>query len=76
MKALVEYLVKSLVSQPEAVVVTQRPGDVGQVVEIAVAKEDLGHIIGRKGKTIKSIRHVVQAAAARLKTKISIVIQE
>lgn len=76
MKALVEFLVKSLVSHPEGVMVTERPAALGQVFELAVAKDDLGRVIGRQGRTIKAIRHVVAAAAAKAKTKVSIVVAD
>ena len=52
MKELVQYLTKALVSNPDA-------------VEIKVAKEDLGRIIGKQGRTAKSIRTLLNAAASR-----------
>ena len=76
MTALVEYLAKALVEHPDAVSVAERPGDLGNVIELVVAKEDLGRIIGREGRTIKAIRHLLAAAAAKSRSKFSLVIQE
>jgi hypothetical protein len=75
-KALVEYLAKALVSHPETVRVDEHNSDRGLVLELTVDKEDLGRIIGREGKTIKAIRNVLSAAAAKSKSKVSLVIQE
>lgn len=76
MKALVEYLAKALVEHPESVEVTERVGEIGIIVELTVAKEDLGRIIGREGRTIKAVRHLLIAAAAKAKLKVSLVIKE
>ena len=65
MKDLVQYLAKSLVNNPEAVEVTETIGDDGSTLKIRVAKEDLGRIIGKQGRTAKSIRTLVNAAALR-----------
>jgi len=65
MKDLVQYLAKSLVNNPEAVEVTETTGDDGSTLKIRVAKEDLGRIIGKQGRTAKSIRTLVNAAALR-----------
>jgi uncharacterized protein len=65
MKDLVQYLAKALVSNPEAVEIKESANDEAQVLELRVAKEDLGRIIGRQGRTAKSIRTLLNAAAAR-----------
>jgi uncharacterized protein len=75
-KPLVEYLAKSLVEHPQAVQVEERPGDGGSVIELIVAKEDLGRVIGKQGRTIKAIRHLLTVAAAKAKTKVTLVVQE
>lgn len=76
MKALIEYLAKSLVAHPEAVRVEEHSSERGLVLELTVAKEDLGRVIGREGKTIKAIRNLLAAAAAKTKAKVALVIQE
>ena len=65
MKDLVQYLAKALVSNPDAVEIKESANDETQVLELRVAKEDLGRIIGRQGRTAKSIRTLLNAAAAR-----------
>ncbi len=76
MRALVEYLAKSLVQHPDSVRVEEHKSDRGQVLELTVAKDDLGRVIGREGRTIKAIRNLLSAAAAKAKVKVSLVIQE
>jgi predicted RNA-binding protein YlqC (UPF0109 family) len=65
MKELVQYLAKSLVSNPDAVEVKENENDGASVIELRVAKEDLGRIIGKQGRTAKSIRTLLNAAASR-----------
>jgi uncharacterized protein len=65
MKDLVQYLAKALVSNPDAVEIKESANDEAQVLELKVAKEDLGRIIGRQGRTAKSIRTLLNAAASR-----------
>lgn len=65
MKDLVEYIAKSLVDNPEAVEVTQIEGEKSLILELKVASEDMGKVIGKQGRIAKAIRTVVKAAAAR-----------
>lgn len=65
MKELVQYLARALVSNPDAVQISETENDGTAVIEIKVAKEDLGRIIGKQGRTAKSIRTLVNAAASR-----------
>ena len=65
MKELVLYLAKSLVINPDAVEIKESENDGASVLELKVAKEDLGRIIGKQGRTAKSIRTLLNAAAAR-----------
>jgi len=76
MKDLVQYLAKSLVNNPEAVEVTETTGDDGSTLKIRVAKEDLGRIIGKQGRTAKSIRTLVHAAALRSNRRVVLEIVE
>jgi uncharacterized protein len=76
MKELVQYLAKSLVSNPDAVEVKETDGDTASVVELRVAKEDVGRIIGKQGRTAKSIRALVNAAASRTNRKVVLEIVE
>ena len=76
MKELVQYLARSLVNNPDAVEVKETEGDTTSVVELKVAKEDLGRIIGKQGRTAKSIRTIVNAAASRTNRKVVLEIVE
>jgi predicted RNA-binding protein YlqC (UPF0109 family) len=72
MRDLVEYLTKSLVSNPDAVKVDEVDAGRMTVFEVTVAEEDVGKIIGRQGKVIRSIRSVVKAAATRTGARVDI----
>jgi predicted RNA-binding protein YlqC (UPF0109 family) len=76
MKELVQYLAKSLVNNPDAVEVRETEGETASVVELKVAKEDLGRIIGKQGRTAKSIRTILNAAASRTNRKVVLEIVE
>lgn len=65
MKELVEILAKALVDQPEAVDVNMVEGEKSVILELKVAPEDMGKVIGKQGKIAKAIRTVVRAASAR-----------
>ncbi|MEZ0328161.1 MAG: KH domain-containing protein [Dissulfuribacterales bacterium] len=76
MKELVEYLVKSLVDNVDAVQVTEVEGEQTTVVEVRVAQEDIGKIIGRQGRTAKALRTIVSAASNKLKKRAMLEILE
>ena len=76
MKELVQYLAKSLVNNPDAVEVKETKGETASVLELRVAKEDLGRIIGKQGRTAKSIRTILNAAASRTNRKVVLEIVE
>ncbi len=65
MKELVRVIATSLVDHPEQVEVTERETDKALVIELRVAPEDMGKVIGKQGRIAKSIRTVVKAAATR-----------
>ena len=72
MKDLVEYIVKALVDKPEEVKVVETVGENVTIVEINVAKEDAGKVIGREGRIANAIRTVAKAAGAKQNKKISV----
>ncbi len=76
MKELVEYLARYLVNKPDAVEVVETQGETASVLELKVAKEDLGRIIGKQGRTAKSIRTILNAAASRTNRKVVLEIVE
>ncbi|MBN2341245.1 MAG: KH domain-containing protein [Deltaproteobacteria bacterium] len=70
MKELVEVIAKALVDEPESVVVKEVEGDKSTVIELRVANNCLGNIIGKRGRNIQSIRTIVNAAAAKLNKRV------
>jgi len=66
MKKLIQYISQSLVDHPDKVEVTEVVGEQVSVFELRVSKEDLGKIIGKQGKTAKSIRHILSASSAKV----------
>lgn len=65
MKELVNYLAKSLAGRPEDVVVAETPGEKATLLELTVADEDLNHLIGKHGRTIKAMRSLLAASSAK-----------
>ena len=65
MDALVEYIVKALVSQPDQVNISRVERDDATVIEVRVAPEDMGKIIGKQGRIARAMRTVVKAASAK-----------
>ncbi len=76
MKELVIYLAKALVNNPDEVEVSEIQGETAAILELRVAKEDLGRIIGKQGRTAKSIRTLINAAASRTNRKVVLEIVE
>ena len=76
MKDLVLYLAKALVNHPDEVEVKEIQGETAAILELRVAKEDLGRIIGKQGRTAKSIRTILNAVASRMNRKIVLEIVE
>ena len=70
MKELLQFLAQSLVNHPEEVKVKDTQSENTLVLELRVAKEDLGRIIGKQGRTAKSIRTILNAAASRTNRKV------
>jgi len=66
---LVTFIAQSLVDSPEKVEVREVTGEQTAVLELKVAQEDLGKIIGKQGKTAKAIRTILGAAAAKMKKR-------
>jgi hypothetical protein len=66
MKDLILYIVKALVDDPESVVVEELKGEKTTVIELKVAQEDLGKVIGKQGRTARSIRTILNAAGTKM----------
>ncbi len=76
MKDLIAYIAKALVDKPEEVVVTEIVGEQTSVIELKVAKEDIGKIIGKRGRTVQAMRTILSAASAKIRKRSSLDILE
>ncbi|MBQ2891023.1 MAG: KH domain-containing protein [Clostridia bacterium] len=72
MKELLEFIAKSMVSNPDAVLVKETVNDTAVVLELHVADEDMGKVIGKQGRIAKAIRTVVKAAASHENKKVTV----
>lgn len=69
MKELISFIVDKLVDNPDAVEVTEREEGDTIIVELRVAKEDLGKVIGKQGRTAKAMRSILSASAGKLEKR-------
>ncbi len=69
LRDLVEFMAKALVDQPDQVDVNEVVGEQTTVVELKVAKEDLGKVIGKQGRTARSMRTILNAASTKLQKR-------
>jgi hypothetical protein len=69
MKDLIKYIAQALVDNPEQVKVEEVEGRQTSVLELKVAKEDMGKVIGKKGRTAQAIRTILSAASAKVKKR-------
>jgi len=69
MKELIKYIAKSLVDHPDLVKVTEVEGERTSILELSVAKEDIGKIIGKQGKSASAIRTILNAASMKQKKR-------
>ena len=70
MKELVEIMAKALVDNPDQVEVTEIAGRSILVIELKVAKEDMGKIIGKKGRNAQAMRAILDAASGKLRKRV------
>jgi uncharacterized protein len=68
-KELIEYIAKALVDNPDEVKVFEVEGEVTSVIELRVAKSDLGKVIGKEGRTARAMRTLLTAASTKLKKR-------
>ena len=69
MKDLIKYTAQALVDYPEQVEVSEVEGRQTSVIELKVAKEDLGKVIGKQGRTARAMRTILSAASAKIKKR-------
>jgi uncharacterized protein len=66
---LIEYMAKALVDNPDDVVVREIEGEQSSVIELRVAREDLGKVIGKQGRTARAMRTILSAASTKLQKR-------
>ncbi len=76
LKELIEFIARSLVDKPDEVHVDEITGEQTVVLELRVAKEDLGKVIGKQGRTVKAMRAILSAAASKLRKRADLEIIE
>jgi hypothetical protein len=69
MKDLIEYIAKALVDDPDSVTVSEVEGEMTSVLELKVAKSDLGKVIGKQGRTARAMRTILSAASTKIKKR-------
>ncbi|MFH0998924.1 MAG: KH domain-containing protein [Pseudomonadota bacterium] len=69
MKDLIGYIARALVDHPEQVSVSEIEGNQTSVLSLKVAKEDLGKVIGKQGRTARAMRTILSAASAKIKKR-------
>jgi hypothetical protein len=69
MKDLIKFMAQALVDHPEQVEVSEVAGEQTSVIELRVAKDDLGKVIGKQGRTAKAMRTILSAASTKLRKR-------
>lgn len=69
MKDLIEFITKHLVDKPDLVEVNEVEGEKTSVIELKVAKEDLGKVIGKQGRTARAMRTILSAASTKIRKR-------
>lgn len=69
MKQLIEYIARSIVDNPDAVIVNEVPAEKGVIYRLSVAPEDMGKVIGKQGRIVKAMRVLLRVSAVRKGTR-------
>jgi len=70
MKELVEYIVKSIVAEPDKVIITEEDSEAGLLIKLEVAPDDKGRVIGRQGRVAEAMRTLLRVKAAKDDTRV------
>jgi uncharacterized protein len=70
MKDLLEYIIKAIVAEPDAVKITEENSDEGLLIKLEVAPDDKGRVIGRQGRVAQALRTLLRVKAARTDTRV------
>ncbi len=76
LKELIEFIARALVDKPDEVQVAEISGEQTVVLELRVAKEDLGKVIGKQGRTVKAMRAILSAASSKVRKRADLEILE
>ncbi|HUU56039.1 MAG TPA: KH domain-containing protein [bacterium] len=76
MRDLIEYIAKNLVEKPDAVVVNEVAGEKTTIIEVSVDREDIGRVIGKKGRTARALRTILNAVAMKQNKRAALEILE
>lgn len=76
LKELIEFVARALVDHPDQVEVAEISGEQTIVLELKVAKEDLGKVIGKQGRTVKAMRAILSAASSKVRKRADLEILE
>lgn len=76
MRDMIEYIAKNLVEKPDSVVVNEVAGEKTTIIEVSVDREDIGRIIGKKGRTARALRTILNAAAMKQNKRAALEILE
>lgn len=76
LRELIEFIARALVDNPEQVQVAEISGEQTIVLELRVAKEDLGKVIGKQGRTVKAMRAILSAASSKVRKRADLEILE
>ena len=69
LKELIEFMARAVVDNPEKVKVSEIEGEQTSVIELRVAKEDLGKVIGKQGRTARAMRTILSAASTKIRKR-------
>ena len=69
LKELIDFMARALVDNPEKVKVSEIAGEQTSVIELRVAKEDLGKVIGKQGRTARAMRTILSAASTKIRKR-------
>lgn len=69
MKELIEFIARALVDNPDMVKVSEIEGEKTSVIELSVAKDDLGKVIGKQGRTARAMRTILSAASTKVRKR-------
>jgi uncharacterized protein len=69
LKELIDYMARALVDNPDQVKVSEIEGEQTSVIELRVAKEDLGKVIGKQGRTARAMRTILSAASTKIRKR-------